>query len=151
MSWQRWKNFVTTFGCSSGGTTCPKLPRQHWLVDLFDDDHYHNMLWQSLNSSTSSQQVVTTTHNTVERQCQTVIEGGVRVCGIAVLGYFWCGVAVIFVSKYGIAVFRVQAVCGKFKSNVAVICFFFMTRGYKFWKVSLASLKNGQFIKIGSD
>ena len=34
-------------------------------------------------------------------------EGGVRVCGIAVLGYFWCGVAVIFVSKYGIAVFRV--------------------------------------------
>ena len=36
-------------------------------------------------------------------------EGGVRVCGIAVLGYFWCGVAVIFISKYGIAVFRVQA------------------------------------------
>ena len=59
------------------------------------------------------------------------IGGGVRVCGIAV----------IFVSKYGIAVFRVQAVCGKFKSYVAVggeknrcvavICFFFMTRGYK--------------------
>ena len=47
-------------------------------------------------------------------------EEGVRVCGIAVLGYFWCGVAVIFVSKYGIAVFRVQAVCGKFKSYVAV-------------------------------
>ena len=23
-------------------------------------------------------------------------EGGVRVCGITVLGYFWCGVAVIF-------------------------------------------------------
>ena len=41
-------------------------------------------------------------------------EGGVRVCGIAVLGYFWCGVAVIFISKYGIAVFRVHAVCGKF-------------------------------------
>ena len=50
----------------------------------------------------------------------TSYEGGVRVCGIAVLGYFWCGVAVIFVSKYGIAVFRVQAVCGKFKSYVAV-------------------------------
>ena len=49
-----------------------------------------------------------------------LIEGGVRVCGIAVLGYFWCGVAVIFVSKYGIAVFRVQAVCGKFKFYVAV-------------------------------
>ena len=43
------------------------------------------------------------------------MEGGVRVCGIAVLGHFWCGVAVIFISKYGIAVFRVQAVCGKFK------------------------------------
>ena len=41
-------------------------------------------------------------------------EGGVRVCGIAVLGYFWCGVAVIFISKYGIAVFLDQAVCGEF-------------------------------------
>ena len=67
-------------------------------------------------------------------------EGGVRVCGIAVLGYFWYGVAVIFVSKYGIAVFRVQAVCGKLKFYVAVggeksLCrgdlLFFMTRGYK--------------------
>ena len=38
-------------------------------------------------------------------------EGGVRVCGIAVLGYFWCGVAVIFISKYGIAVFLDQTVC----------------------------------------
>ena len=47
--------------------------------------------------------------------------GGVRACGIAVLGYFWCGVAVIFISKYGIAVFRVQAVCGKFKFYVAVV------------------------------
>ena len=34
-------------------------------------------------------------------------EGGVRVCGIALLGYFWCGIAVIFIWKYGIAVFRV--------------------------------------------
>ena len=48
-------------------------------------------------------------------------EGGVRVCGIAVLSYFWCGVAVIFISKYGIAVFRVQAVCGEFKFYVAVV------------------------------
>ena len=46
---------------------------------------------------------------------------GVRVCGIAVLCYFWCGVAVIFISKYGIAVFRVQAVCGKFKFYIAVV------------------------------
>ena len=51
----------------------------------------------------------------------TTSEGGVRVCGIAVLGYFWCSVAVIFISKYGIAVFRVQAVCGKFKFYVAVV------------------------------
>ena len=32
-----------------------------------------------------------------------------------------CGIAVIFMSKYGIAVFRVQAVCGKFKFHVAVV------------------------------
>ena len=49
------------------------------------------------------------------------LEGGVRVCGIAVLGYFWCGVAVIFISKYGIAVFLDQAVCGEFKFYVAVL------------------------------
>ena len=70
-----------------------------------------------------------------------VSEGGGRVCGIAVLGYFWCDVAVIFISRYCIAVFRVQAVRGEFKFYiavvgeknrcVAVICFFFMTRGYK--------------------
>ena len=48
-------------------------------------------------------------------------DGGVRVCGIAVLGYFWYGFAVIFISKYGIAVFKVQAVCGNFKFYVAVI------------------------------
>ena len=48
-------------------------------------------------------------------------EGGVRVCGIAVLGHFWCGVAVVFISKYGIAVFRVEAVCGKFKFYAAVV------------------------------
>ena len=46
---------------------------------------------------------------------------GVRVCGIAVIGYFWCGVAVIFISKYGIAVFLDQAVCGEFKFYVAVL------------------------------
>ena len=37
------------------------------------------------------------------------------------LGYFWCGVAVIFISKYGIAVFRVQAVCGELKFYVVVV------------------------------
>ena len=30
-------------------------------------------------------------------------------------------VAVIFISKYGIAVFRAQAVCGEFKFYVAVV------------------------------
>ena len=44
---------------------------------------------------------------------------GLRYCGI--MGHFWCGVAVIFISKYGIAVFRVQAVCGKFKFYAAVV------------------------------
>ena len=38
-----------------------------------------------------------------------------------VLGYFWFGVAVIFISKYGIAVFLDQAVCGEFKFYVAVL------------------------------
>ena len=56
-------------------------------------------------------------------------EGGVRVCGMAVLGYFWCGVAVIFISKYGIAVFRAQAVCGKFKFHVAVVGEISLCRG----------------------
>ena len=56
-------------------------------------------------------------------------EGGVRVCGIAVLGYFWCGVAVIFISKYGIAVFRVQAVGGKFEFHVAVVGEISLRRG----------------------
>ena len=78
MSWQRCENFVTTFGCSSGGTTCPMLQRQQWLVDFFDHEHYDNMLWQSLNSSTTFQQVVTTSHNTIERRCQTVIESAVK-------------------------------------------------------------------------
>ena len=53
--------------------------------------------------------------------CRMLNEGGVRVCGIAVLGHFWCGVAVVFISKYGIAVFRVEAVCGKFKFYAAVV------------------------------
>ena len=35
---------------------------------------------------------------------QRVKEGDVRVCGDAVLGYFWCGFAVIFISTRGIAV-----------------------------------------------
>ena len=58
-----------------------------------------------------------------------ITEGGVRVCAIAVLGYFWCGVAVIFISKYGIAVFRAQAVCGKFKFHVAVVGKISLCRG----------------------
>ena len=32
------------------------------------------------------------------------IGGGVRVCGDVVLGYFWCGFAVIFILTRGIAV-----------------------------------------------
>ena len=37
------------------------------------------------------------------------------------MGNFWCSVAVIFISKYGVAVFRVQVVCGKFKLHVVVV------------------------------
>ena len=51
----------------------------------------------------------------------SLIEGGVRVCGDVVLHYFWCGFAVIFFSKHGNAVFKVQAVRGNFKFYVAVI------------------------------
>ena len=49
-----------------------------------------------------------------------------------VLGYFWCGFAVIFISKYGIAVFKVQAVCGNFKFYVVVIGEKLLSRGDKF-------------------
>ena len=36
----------------------------------------------------------------------TLTEGGIRVCGGAVLSYFWCGFAVIFILTCGIAVLR---------------------------------------------
>ena len=49
------------------------------------------------------------------------VEGGVKVCGIEVLGYFRCGFAVIFISKYSIAAFKVQAVCGNVKFHVVVL------------------------------
>ena len=49
------------------------------------------------------------------------VDGDVKVCGIEVLGYFWCSFAVIFISKYGIAGFKVQAVCGNVKFYVAVL------------------------------
>ena len=39
-------------------------------------------------------------------------EGGVKVCGIAVLRYFWCGFAEIFILNCGISVFHYAAVCG---------------------------------------
>ena len=39
-----------------------------------------------------------------ENQQAILHEGGVRVCGDAVLRYFWCGFAVIFISTSGIAV-----------------------------------------------
>ena len=61
--------------------------------------------------------------------CRSKIEGGVRVCGNAVLGYFWCGVAAIFILKYGIAVFRAQTVCGKFKFHVPVVDEISLCRG----------------------
>ena len=47
----------------------------------------------------------------------------------AILGYFWCGVAAIFISKYGITVFRAQTVCGKFKFHVPVVDEISLCRG----------------------
>ena len=41
-----------------------------------------------------------------------LFEGGVKVCGIAVLRYFWCGFAEIFILNCGISVFHYAAVCG---------------------------------------
>ena len=35
---------------------------------------------------------------------QAIKEGDVRVCGDAVLRYFWCGFAVVFILTRGIAV-----------------------------------------------
>ena len=40
------------------------------------------------------------------------IEGGVKVCGDAVLRYFWHGFAEIFISTCGISVLLGYAVCG---------------------------------------
>ena len=45
------------------------------------------------------------------------------------LGGFRKYVAVIFISKYGIAVFRVQAVCRKFKFHLAVVGEISLCRG----------------------
>ena len=42
----------------------------------------------------------------------SVTEGGVRVCGDAVLRYFWYGYAVIFILTRGIADSKHEAVCG---------------------------------------
>ena len=46
------------------------------------------------------------------RRLQQRKEGGVKVCGIAVLRYFWCGFAEIFILNCGISVFHYAAVCG---------------------------------------
>ena len=49
------------------------------------------------------------------------IEGGVKVCGDAVLRYFWHGFAEIFISTCGISVLLGYAVCGVKKVWVTVI------------------------------
>ena len=41
-------------------------------------------------------------------------------CSDAVLRYFWCGVAVIFILIRGIAVSEHQAVCGNYNLQAAV-------------------------------
>ena len=47
-------------------------------------------------------------------------EGGVRVCGDAVLHYFWCGFAVIFILTRSIAVSKHYAVCGYYNLSFAI-------------------------------
>ena len=56
------------------------------------------------------------------------IEGGVRVCGDAVLLHFWCGFSEIFILSCGIAVLQNQAVCGfqKCSSNSTAVSGFLM-------------------------
>ena len=41
-----------------------------------------------------------------------LLEGDITVCGDAVLRYFWCCFAVMFVLTRGIAVSKRKAVCG---------------------------------------
>ena len=55
-------------------------------------------------------------------------EGGVRVCGDAVLLDFWCGFSDIFILSCGIAVLQNQAVCGiqKFSGNSTAVSSFLM-------------------------
>ena len=56
------------------------------------------------------------------------IEGGVRVCGDAVLLYCWCGFSEIFILSCGIVVLQNQAVCGfqKCSSNSTAVSGFLM-------------------------
>ena len=42
----------------------------------------------------------------VKLKLKLLIEGDIRVCGDVVLRYFWCGIAVIFILKYGVAVLQ---------------------------------------------
>ena len=64
------------------------------------------------------------------RNCMHIagIEGGVRVCGDAVLLDFWCGFWEIFILSCGIAVLQYQAVCGfqKFSGNYTAVSGFLM-------------------------
>ena len=85
---------------------------QQWLL-------YRPIIAHAMNSNPDTQ-LGSQNKNFGAQTCRQT-EGGVRVCGIAVLGYFWCGFAVIFFSKHGNAVFKVQAVRGNFKFYVAVI------------------------------
>ena len=66
-------------------------------------------------------------------------EGGVRVCGDAVLLDFWCGFAVIFILSCGIAVLQNQAVCSiqKFSGNFNVVSGFLMLFCAVFTRISV--------------
>ena len=66
-------------------------------------------------------------------------EGGVRVCGDAVLLEFWCGFAEIFILSCGIAVIQNQAVYGikKFSGNFNAVCCFLVLFCSVFLRISV--------------
>ena len=60
-------------------------------------------------------------HRSRSLRCRPYAEGGVKVCGDAVLRYFWRGLAEIFISTCSISVLLGYAVCGIKKVWVTVI------------------------------
>ena len=90
------------------------------------------------------------------RNCMHIagIEGGVRVCGDAVLLDFWCGFWEIFILSCGIAVLQYQAVCGfqKFSGNYTAVSGFLMLFCAVFIRNSLrfCGIRTPSYAPLGS-